>query len=257
MMNSDLISIIVPLYNSEKYIHETILSVVNQTYPNWELIIIDDCSSDNSLNIVKKIMQNDKRVKLITNDVNFGSAAKPRNIGIRHAKGQYIAFLDSDDVWDKNKLQEQLEYMRSTGSTISCTDLTEIDRTGNINPRKNKLFKIIFSILPSYSLSLLLITNRVCTSSVMLKRSLLNGLLFDEDKKIAPVEDYHLWLSILLSNRAKKIDRLKKNLVMYRVHDENISSDYSEMLSKAKYCRAKATSEYEYKMPRWLTYLSK
>ena len=142
-MNSDLISIIVPLYNSEKYIHETILSVVNQTYPNWELIIIDDCSSDNSVNIVKKFMQNDKRVKLITNDVNFGSAAKPRNIGIRHAKGQYIAFLDSDDVWDKNKLQEQLEYMRSTGSTISCTDLTEIDRTGKIHPRKNKLFKYL------------------------------------------------------------------------------------------------------------------
>src|SRR5690554_1488167 len=104
-MNS-IVSIITPVYNSQKYLEKTINSVLKQTYTSWELILIDDCSSDKSRKTIKKFAQQDERIKLITLKINSG-AAIARNVGIEVAIGRYIAFLDDDDVWVENKLLKQ------------------------------------------------------------------------------------------------------------------------------------------------------
>ena len=108
-MNKGLVSIIMPSYNTAKYIGESIRSVQNQTYENWELIIIDDCSTDNSEEILKKYSLEDNRICYLKNEKNSGAAVS-RNRGLRKAKGKWIAFLDSDDLWDKEKLEKQKQW---------------------------------------------------------------------------------------------------------------------------------------------------
>lgn len=112
MMEKDLVSIIMPSYNTGKYISESIDSVVNQTYSNWELIIVDDCSVDDTDEIVSAY--NDSRIKYLKNATNSG-AAYSRNYALREARGEWIAFLDSDDVWVDNKLEVQIKFMQSNG----------------------------------------------------------------------------------------------------------------------------------------------
>ena len=101
------VSVITPMYNCEKFISETIESVLNQTYTNWEMIIIDDCSTDKSKQIVKQYIERDKRIRLIALNENSG-AAVARNKGIEVSSGRFIAFLDGDDLWEPNKLEKQI-----------------------------------------------------------------------------------------------------------------------------------------------------
>lgn len=111
-MKKDLVSIITPVYNAEKFIAETIESVLKQTYSNWELILVNDCSKDNSEKIIKKYCKYDERIKLINNKVN-SRAAISRNNGIEKAEGRYICFLDADDLWDEYKLEKQLKFIKN------------------------------------------------------------------------------------------------------------------------------------------------
>ena len=104
------VSVITPMYNCEKFISETIESVLNQTYTNWEMIIIDDCSTDKSKQIVKQYIERDKRIRLIALNENSG-AAVARNKGIEVSSGRFIAFLDGDDLWESNKLEKQIQFM--------------------------------------------------------------------------------------------------------------------------------------------------
>ena len=115
-----LISIIIPVYNSEKFILKTLQSIIDQNYPNWEAICIDDCSSDESVILIEKLMKKDERIKLIKNELNYGPA-KSRNIGLHYSKGEYITFLDSDDFWNKNKLKLQYEFMIKKDIDFSFT----------------------------------------------------------------------------------------------------------------------------------------
>ena len=110
MENNSLVSVITPMHNSGRYILDTIESVKNQTYKNWEMIIIDDCSTDNSVELVKKYIQSDERIKLIRLEENVG-VAKARNKGIENSKGRYLAFLDSDDLWLPDKLNKQIKFV--------------------------------------------------------------------------------------------------------------------------------------------------
>ena len=103
---NNLVSIIMPSYNTAKFISDSINSVLSQTYSNWELIIVDDCSSDNTDEIVSPFLS-DKRIKYLKNEKNSGAAVS-RNYALREAKGKWIAFLDSDDLWEKDKLQKQI-----------------------------------------------------------------------------------------------------------------------------------------------------
>ena len=129
-MMSDLVSIITPMYNSGKYIEETLKSVVSQTHKNWELFIIDDGSSDNCIELVNEFKKIDNRIKLIINKENQGAAIS-RNIGIRKANGRYIAFLDSDDLWIPTKLEEQINFMSKNQLALSYSSYEKIDEFGN------------------------------------------------------------------------------------------------------------------------------
>ena len=123
-----LVSIIMPSYNTASFIEETIQSVLNQTYTNWELIIVDDCSTDNTDEVLENIK--DSRIRYFKNDKNSGAAVS-RNKALREAKGQWIAYLDSDDLWMPEKLEKQIHFMETNGYVFSYTNYEEIDVNGN------------------------------------------------------------------------------------------------------------------------------
>lgn len=125
----DKVSIITPSWNSEKYIAETIKSVQNQTYQNWEMIIVDDCSTDHTVEIVEAIAKEDPRIRIIRQSVN-GGAAKARNRSLDDATGRYIAYLDADDIWKPYKLEKQVAFMKSKSCGFSCASYEVIDDVG-------------------------------------------------------------------------------------------------------------------------------
>lgn len=125
----NLVSIIMPSYNTAQYIEKTIKSVLDQTYTNWELLIVDDCSTDNTDEVVKNYLT-DKRINYLKNEQNSGAAVS-RNRALREAKGQWIAFLDSDDLWMPEKLEKQICFMKEKGYFFSYTDYEEINAEGN------------------------------------------------------------------------------------------------------------------------------
>lgn len=127
-MTNDLVSIIMPSYNTGKYISESIHSVLNQTYKNWELIIIDDCSTDNTVSVVNSFM--DKRIRFFQNKTNSGAAVS-RNVALTLSKGRWIAFLDSDDLWVPEKLEHQIKFMEQNRYSFSYSNYIEIDSFGN------------------------------------------------------------------------------------------------------------------------------
>ncbi len=120
----DLVSIIMPCFNSGQYIADAITSVIQQTYEAWELIIIDDHSSDNSLDIIESFLETDQRISLIRSEKNQGGAAA-RNHGINVAQGKYIAFLDSDDLWENNKLTAHLDFMKKNDAGFTYSDYVQ------------------------------------------------------------------------------------------------------------------------------------
>lgn len=128
---NDLVSIIMPSYNTGRFIRETIESVLAQSYSAWELIIVDDCSNDNTDDVVNQYLT-DERIRYIKNDTNSG-AAMSRNRALREAKGKWIAFLDSDDLWEPDKLQKQISFMRDNGYHFSYTNYIEIDEESKAN----------------------------------------------------------------------------------------------------------------------------
>ncbi|MGN0163993.1 MAG: glycosyltransferase family 2 protein [Candidatus Ornithomonoglobus sp.] len=128
---SDLVSIITPVYNSEKYIRETIDSVIGQSYTNWEMLLVDDCSKDNSAAIIQEYAEKDNRIKYISLEVNSGAAAA-RNRGLEEAEGRYIAYLDADDIWLRDKLTRQIEFMNVNNVSFSCCDYDKIEEDGTI-----------------------------------------------------------------------------------------------------------------------------
>ena len=127
-MNS-LVSIIVPCYNSSKFICECIDSVIDQSYSNWEMLIVDDYSTDNSRDLILKYSKNNKKIKTFFLEKNVGPA-EARNIAISNSKGKYIAFLDSDDVWRNNKLERQIHFMNNNKISFSFTSYQPISENG-------------------------------------------------------------------------------------------------------------------------------
>ena len=129
-MKNDLISIITPVYNCEDLLHDTIESVIDQTYKNWELLLVDDCSKDNSGKIAEEYAKNDKRIKYIKLKENSG-AAVARNTALENSKGRFIAYLDSDDAWKSEKLEKQMNFMLKNNYAFTCTDYEKIDEENN------------------------------------------------------------------------------------------------------------------------------
>ena len=130
-MKGNKVSIITPLYNSKKLVEDTIKSVIFQSYENWEMIIVDDCSKDNGTKIVEDFAKTDKRIKLIKLPKNSGGAVA-RNRAIKEAKGKYIAFLDSDDLWHPEKLEKQVKFMEENNYDFTYTWYEKMDEDGNL-----------------------------------------------------------------------------------------------------------------------------
>lgn len=126
----DKVSVVTPSWNSEKYIVDTIQSVQAQTYTNWEMIVVDDCSSDRTVQIVEAIAKEDPRVRILTQPVN-GGAAKARNRSLQETTGRFIAYLDADDIWKPEKLEQQVQFMKDNRCGFSCTSYEVIDDEGN------------------------------------------------------------------------------------------------------------------------------
>lgn len=207
-----LVSIITPLYNSEKYIAETIESVLAQTYMNWEMIIVDDCSKDSSVKIVEKYQKQDKRIRLYRNQKNNGGA-KTRNTGIQKAKGKYIAFLDSDDLWKKEKLDKQISFMENLECNFSYTKYERISEEG----KKLNLISKIPEIL-NYK-ELLKINPIGCLTAIYNQEKL--GKIYLPDIKIG--QDFALWLEVM--KKSKEARGLDINLAEYRCHNMSLSKN--------------------------------
>ena len=130
-MINDLVSIITPTYNNSEFIKQTIESVQKQTYKNWEMIVVDDCSTDRTPELIKKISQKDDRIKYIKLKKNSG-AAIARNRALRESRGRFIAYLDADDLWKKNKIQNQIDFMLSHNYAFVCSNYEKIDINNKI-----------------------------------------------------------------------------------------------------------------------------
>lgn len=207
----DLVSIITSLYNSNDFVGNTIKSVLAQTYQNWELILIDDASTDGSAKIAEYFATKDERIKLIKLDSNQGPAAA-RNRGIKEASGRYIAFLDSDDLWYKDKLEKQIIFMQKNEYAFTFTGYDKIDekgkKIGNILPFKNQV-----------TYHDLLKSNHIGCLTAMIDLKMLGCKMYMPD--IKKRQDQGLWLEIL-----KEIDKaycLYEILGQYRIREGSIS----------------------------------
>jgi teichuronic acid biosynthesis glycosyltransferase TuaG len=229
--NNPLVTVIIPLYNAEKYIVETIESVMNQTYQNWELLVIDDCSTDNSRSLVEKFEKEDSRIRLIESETNFGGPARPRNIGIDNAKGEYIAFLDADDVWTNSKLKKQIEIIHNTNYDIIYTLANTIDTNSNIiGEFKNQ--NIYNKLKYFYSdLTILYFSNYININTVLMKKDL--NIKFRENKNLIALEDWMFWIENLYNN--KKIKFISEPLINYRIDINSISDRGSDKSYRKAY----------------------
>lgn len=208
----DLVSIITPAYNAAEYIAETIESVLAQTYPKWEMLIVNDCSKDNTAEIVQSYAAKDKRIKLINLKQNSG-AAVARNTAIQNAQGRYIAFLDSDDLWKKEKLQKQLNFMQQNGYVFTFTGYEHFK-----NNKENIQNKVKAPKSLNYKQALK--GNQIGCLTVMLDRKQIPNIEFSKQRH----EDYILWLNILKQD-ITAFD-LNESLALYRVgNSKSISSN--------------------------------
>lgn len=135
-MNNDLVSIIIPVYNAEKYLYETIKTIKEQTYQNWEAIFVDDCSNDDSVNIIKKEQQKDKRINIYKLEKNGGNPSIPRNYGLNIAKGRFVCFIDADDLWDEDKLEKQVKFMKKNNIAFSYNSYEFANNLGEPTGKK-------------------------------------------------------------------------------------------------------------------------
>jgi teichuronic acid biosynthesis glycosyltransferase TuaG len=207
----DKVSIIMPAYNSSRFIKKTIKSVLRQSYLNWELIIADDGSSDATVEIIERLILNESRIKLIKLKKNRG-AANARNEAIKCAKGRYLAFLDSDDLWEPVKLERQIAYMKERDIGFSFTNYRMITEDGQETDKLVKCPSII-------SYNQLLKNTIIGCLTVILDKHKMEDIKFPNIKP----EDTALWL--LLLKQGNKAHCLQEDLAMYRLVDGSVSSN--------------------------------
>lgn len=204
------VSIITPVYNASTYIEKTIISVLKQTYTNYELILVNDKSNDNSLDICYKYSKKDDRIKVIDLKDNLG-VSNARNIAIESASGRYIAFLDADDMWTKDKLEKQINAMIKTNSKISCTSYYRVDENDNILSAIDILEKITYKDM--------LKNNYVACLSLIYDVEFFGKRYF---KELSKNEDYLLWLELI--KKSEYIQGINERLAYYRVLKNSRSS---------------------------------
>ena len=201
-----MVSIIMPAYNSEKYIKKAIISVCRQNYPDWELIVIDDCSTDSTADIVKKLAESDSRIHYMKNPRNSG-VAKSRNRGIAYASGEWIAFLDSDDCWRSDKLSRQMDCALKNHAQFIFSGSVFMDQFG-------KKLQYYLKVPKRVSYRQLLKQNIISCSSVLIKKELLRQYPMRRSKDMH--EDFAVWLQILRDTEEPAYG-VNKPLLIYRI----------------------------------------
>ena len=216
---SDLVSIIIPYYKKKIFFKKTIDSIKNQTYKNFEIILIYDDSNRSDLIFVKKTLKKIKNKNIIINKKNMGAGIS-RNYGIKKSKGKFLSFLDSDDVWDKNKLKKQIKFMKNNCLEFSYSNYSIIDEKGILlkkikSPNIIKFRDLLFSC-------------DIALSSVIINSKLLKSEKFPNLKT---KEDYLLWLK--LSKKNIKMMGIDKNFVFWRKTHNSLSSSVMQKLKDA------------------------
>lgn len=212
MHKPPVVSVITPAYNAARFIRETIKSVKAQTFTRWEMIVIDDCSTDGTREVVEEEAGNDPRIRLMRMHEN-SRQAHARNKGIREARGKYIAFLDSDDLWHPEKLAVQIEFMEKTGYVLTYSSYRKINEKGDVISKPLKFPPVV-------NLDCLLKSNYIgCLTAVYNSEKI--GKVYMPN--ITKREDYALWLKILsMGNKAYLVDRC---LAMYRIRRGSVSNN--------------------------------
>ena len=207
-----IVSIIMPYYKKNFYIEETINSIINQYYQKFEIILIDDELSIESGEVLKKIKKKDERIKIINNKNNLG-AGESRNAGIKIAQGEYIAFCDCDDLWNRDKLKDQLYFMKNLNIDFSFTSYEIINDNGKMIGHRNATYSLTFEKL--------LLSCDIGLSTVICKKK-----LFDNENyffpKIKTKEDFVVWLKLLKDG--VEVKGLDKNLTSWRKLNNSLSS---------------------------------
>jgi len=216
-MNSSLVSIITPTYNSEKFITETIQSVQKQSYTNWEMIIVDDCSSDTTASIASEISKNDSRIRFFQLEKNFGTGVA-RDFALSKASGRYITFLDSDDLWKPSKLEKQIDFLSSKNLPFTFSFYECIDEEGNAfdkkieAPRRLKYYQLFFC-------------NFIGNLTGIYDSSFFGKIPISSIRKR---QDWMLWLTIL--KKIKVAMPVTESLAYYRVRNNSISASKVSLL---------------------------
>ncbi|MEZ5013048.1 MAG: glycosyltransferase family 2 protein [Chitinophagales bacterium] len=216
-MPEALVSIIMPAYNAAAFIGDSIQSVVKQSYANWELIIVDDLSTDNTSALIQKYAADESRIRHITLKKNSGSAIA-RNTGIDAAHGKYIAFLDADDLWDAHKLERQVRFMQDNNISFSCTWYEHIDIDGHHTGRRIKA-------PTEATYRALLKHNTVGCLTAMYDADNLGKMHMPDIRKR---QDYGLWLDI--TKRGEKVYCLPESLAWYRQSSSSLSGNKFSVL---------------------------
>lgn len=224
MKKEPKVNVIIPTYNRAHLIGRAIQSVLNQTYQGFELIVVDDGSTDNTDEIIKEFQQKDNRIIYLKHEKNKGGSAA-RNTGIKASKGEYIAFLDSDDEWLSEKLRKQLTFIENSHYGFIYCNMIINDKTRNSKSNITKKFE------DNIFLDLLKAGNGICTSSLLIKRHLLEKIKgFDED--LPSFQDYDLLLRLAQN---EKCGFLNEILLIYNLHKGSISKTFrGKMIGKEK-----------------------
>lgn len=215
-----LVSIVVPVYQVERFIEETIECVQKQTYEDWELLLVDDCSKDRSCALIEEKAAKDARICLIHQETNQGAAAA-RNYGVSYAKGRYLCFLDSDDLWEPEKLEKEIHFMQEKQAGFVFTGYEFADEYGK---GLGKIVRVPEEIVYSEALR----NTTIFTSTVMIDRSKIK----DEDifmPKIASEDTATWWHLLKVYGKAYGLD---KNLVKYRRSANTLSSNKLEAIKR-------------------------
>lgn len=210
-MENELVSVIMPMYNSEKYIAQAIDSVRNQTCTNWEIIVMDDLSTDRSVEIVKEYTHRDGRIRYYQENEKSG-VAKARNDAMRQARGRYLAFLDSDDMWMPEKLERQLEFMKEKNAAFVYSGCDVVDENGNDTGKMRNVPEQI-------NYRKLLHGNVIPCLTVLIDKSVTGDFQMPQMGH----EDYAAWLTIL--RQIPDAYGINEPLAMYRENSQSVSAN--------------------------------
>ena len=221
-MDQALVSIIVPVYNVEKYICETIECVRQQTYDKWELLLVEDCSKDNTVAVLEKYLDEvqDERVRLIRQEKNNG-AARSRNLGLKKARGRYIAYLDADDLWVPEKLEKELAFMEKKQAAFAFTGYEFADENGK---GLGKVVRVPETLTYKQALK----NTTIFTTTVMFDTQKIDKNFLE--MPIIKSEDTALWWKVL--RKGYVAYGLDENLVRYRRVGKSLSSNKWEALRR-------------------------